>query len=532
MRPKRISRTAARTPAQLLSGATPLFRPTVPCWPTVPFQHAPRPPAAPAAVTFAPCGNRSALSRPPAARPPRGGTGVCLIGPHRKHPPHATPTHARTHARTPRPVDQPARRASARTTATAAARGRSPPRSAHATFCCCLWFVPSLSASLTVIRGVRMTLPPGDGPLACGTMCAGRVAAPVRRRRRAEPPLMEASLSCRTRAADHAPAPAAAPSRSLSPSSSSSPLALALLPLLLLQLFATLFAAGPSSLMLQCAAQPAGAAESVLLNSDEMRWTSLSAGAVDAGAVCNDGSTPGFWASLSTINGAAPASASSPSSPVSLSDAAAAAATGASGASAPRWSSKWVLYLEGGGACLDEYSCTLRATDYPDHVSTRNNSRTMPAANLLAADNATNPTAFDHHHVFGQSPRGKRNRRVPALQRGGRASKNEHWRGALGGGPGGKEGERKKNTKKKRKLIYLVSFPCPCFVLFCLVCGFFLLFFPCFFFFSLSFCVRALCVQPTTVRATSGSDDKRLSLRLQAPRPVSHFRARPSSAGW
>lgn len=150
-------------------------------------------------------------------------------------------------------------------------------------------------------------------------------------------------------------------------------------------------AALASLLLLACfssaSAQPSdGPPQSVLLNSDEMRWVSLSANSTSAGATCNDGSVPGFWASLATPDSVDPAS--------SLADLAAAGTS-------VTWSRRWVIYLESGGACVDAYSCELRAYDTPDHVTSYNSSRTKRAANLLSADQDLNPTAHDHHHVFG-----------------------------------------------------------------------------------------------------------------------------------
>ena len=54
---------------------------------------------------------------------------------------------------------------------------------------------------------------------------------------------------------------------------------------------------------------------------------------------------------------------------------------------------------------MDEQSCEKRARDTPDYVtyvSSLNVTRELQGANLLSADPLVNPTAFDHHHIFGQ----------------------------------------------------------------------------------------------------------------------------------
>jgi len=159
--------------------------------------------------------------------------------------------------------------------------------------------------------------------------------------------------------------------------------------LFLLLLPALLFSLAPCFFAL---AQPAGAAQSVLLDSDELRWVSLSASArARTGATCNDGSVPGFYASLATA---------SPSDPLrSLSGLTLAEAATVS--SAPvSWSTKWVIYLEGGGACLDKYSCELRAQDYPDHVTSALDPPSIQAANLLLANRSENAVSYDHHRIY------------------------------------------------------------------------------------------------------------------------------------
>lgn len=105
--------------------------------------------------------------------------------------------------------------------------------------------------------------------------------------------------------------------------------------------------------------------------------------AVARGAVCMDGTVAGYYTDLYNPSTAA----------TSRSD-------------------DWLVYLEGGGACSDDYTCLTRYFNGPTYgltlersmarSSTRDVPRTMRARNLLDADPNANPQFHHYNKIYGE----------------------------------------------------------------------------------------------------------------------------------
>jgi len=164
------------------------------------------------------------------------------------------------------------------------------------------------------------------------------------------------------------------------------------------------------------------------LGSTLLRWVPLpirhpSASNTSAGyhgpeddARCNDGSRTGFYASWSLEGGGGYTGAE-------WSDAAEQAGWADESSSAGpalfslrpnyapptgrRWSRKWVIYLEGGGGCVDDYSCSERVNQLVDDEqfglltsSFRKVGHTMWGANLLQRNQTNNPITWDWNFIY------------------------------------------------------------------------------------------------------------------------------------
>jgi len=60
----------------------------------------------------------------------------------------------------------------------------------------------------------------------------------------------------------------------------------------------------------------------------------------------------------------------------------------------------WVIYLEGGGFCYDETSCTDRVKNSPGLTSSKNYPNQIQGTGMFSTSPTENPRWFDAHHVY------------------------------------------------------------------------------------------------------------------------------------
>jgi hypothetical protein len=92
---------------------------------------------------------------------------------------------------------------------------------------------------------------------------------------------------------------------------------------------------------------------------------------------------PGYWLSLATDTSGSDGNA----------------AADVSSVSARVWSSRWIIYLEGGAACVNEDTCYRRTFAFPQFMTNSNVTQTIEGTDLLGAEDHLNPFAA-YNKVF------------------------------------------------------------------------------------------------------------------------------------